>query len=123
ATNSAIGRWRPSRNIIMNGRSERQTLAAKKIGFNTTGTHALCRVEMNADEDGIPIRVCDRDSAWQWHKDIAVPGHDDAITGSGKEAFEALRHIQRHLFFWNSLTGNPTPIKTTMASVDHYRCG
>ena len=71
----------------MNGRSERQALAAIKVRFNTTRTHTFCRVEMNADEDGIAIRVCDRNSRRQGHKDIAVPGHDHAISAGRKEGF------------------------------------
>src|SRR6266404_8230805 len=59
ATHSAIGRRRSSRDIIMNGRGERQALAAKKICFDTTGAHTLGRVEINAHEDGVGIRVGD----------------------------------------------------------------
>src|SRR6266704_2570501 len=74
---------------------------------------------MDADEDGVAIRVCDRDSPRQWHKDIAVPGHDYAVTTGGKKGFEALRYVQCHLFFRDFLTGNTAAIKTAVTRIDY----
>src|SRR5439155_495490 len=46
ATHSAIGRRRASRDIIVNGRSERQALAAKKICFDATGVRLAPAAEI-----------------------------------------------------------------------------
>ena len=60
---------------------------------------------MNADEDGIATSLRSQ-SRPAMAQDIAVPGRDDTVTASGGKGFEALRYVQRHLLFRDSLTGN-----------------
>ena len=120
APHSSIGRGRSTRDIIMNGRSERQAIAAIKICFNTAGAHTLCRVEVNADEDGVAVRVRDCNPRRQGHKDIAVPGHHYAIATGCQKAFKALRDVKGHFLFCNHLTGNPAAVKTAMTGIDYH---
>ena len=71
----------------MNGRSKRQAVAAVKICFDAIGPNAFGRIEMNAHEDGVGIRVGNCNARLQGDKDIAVSGHNDVIPAGGEKGF------------------------------------
>ena len=57
ASHSAIWRRRAAGDKIMDSGGERQTVAAIEIRFDAVGANAFCRVEMDADKNGVLIRV------------------------------------------------------------------
>ena len=50
------------------------------IGLDAVGAGAGGGVEVNADEDGVAMRVGDGDACWQRHEKIAVACHDYLVT-------------------------------------------
>src|SRR5439155_3145749 len=102
---------------------DRQAVAAVKVSFYSTCAHPLCRVEMNTYEDRVAIRVGDCNSPWQRNKNVAVPRHHYAIAASCQNISEALRHVECHVFFGDSLAGNPATIMAPMSRIDHYSDG
>ena len=78
---------------------------------------------MDTNENGVAIRVRDRNPRRQGDKDIALPGHDDAIAIGRKNAFESPRDVKRHLLFWDLLAGNTTAVETAVAGIDHHNRG
>ncbi len=106
----------------MNGGRERQTLRTVKVSLDAARAAARCRVEVNANEDRVPIRVGDRDASPQGHENVAVSGHHDSIPVGNKDRFEPLRYIQIHGFFLNKLARNSAAIESAMAGVDHDSC-
>ncbi len=74
---------------------------------------------MDADENGVAIRVSNCNARGQRHRNITVPGHDDAISARSEKRLEALRDIERHLFFWDPLTGNTAAVRTAVTRIDY----
>jgi hypothetical protein len=103
----------------MDGRGKRQAVAAIKVCLDSIGADALCRVEMNAHENGVAIRVCNCDARGQGDEDIAVPSHDHAISVGAEKILEALRDVKRHRFFRDFLARDPAAVMTTVAGIDY----
>src|ERR1700704_2808628 len=103
----------------MNGRDEGKALAAIKIGFDAAGARARGGVEMNTDENGVAVGVGDGHARSEWHEDIGVAGHDDAITARLQHVTKPQRDVERHGFFRHALTRNPAAIKAAVAGVDY----
>src|SRR5205809_3723717 len=108
----------------MNGRGERQTIATVKVCFDAARATSSCRIKMDTHEDGVSIRVGDCHSSSQWNKYVTAPGHDHPIATGCQNISKAQCHIERHVFFGDSLAGNPTAIMAAVPCVDHdsYWC-
>src|SRR5947208_15055390 len=78
---------------------------------------------MDTNENGVAIRVRDRNPRRQGDKDIDLPGQDDAIAIGRKNAFEAPRDVKRHLLFWDLLAGHTTAVETAVPAIDHHNRG
>ena len=117
---AAIGARRASGHIIVDGRSERQTLRAVKVGFDPTRSRPRSRIEMNADEDRVPVGVRDRNASSQWDEHITVPGHHDAIARRLKNRFQTLRHVEVHHAFRNALPRNSSAIEPAVPRIDNH---
>src|SRR5258708_39698000 len=100
---------------MMDGGSKWQTVAAIKICFDSIGAGASCRVEMDAHENCVAIRIGNCRPRPQGDKDIVLAGHDHAIAFPGENRFKALRDVERHLLFRYPLPRNTSAIVTPVA--------
>jgi len=78
-------------------------LGAVEVSFNSARSTARRGVEVDANEDRVPIRVRDGDACSQRNENVAVSGHDNAVSISRQHRFEPLRHIEVHYAFWDAL--------------------
>src|SRR6266498_4660105 len=104
---------------MMDGGSKGQTVAAIKVCFDAIGAGASCRVEMDAQENCVAVRIGNSHPRAQRDKDIVLAGHDHAIALRGENLFKALRDLERHLLFRDPLPGNTAAIVTAVASIDY----
>ena len=123
ASDAAIRAGCATGHVIMNRGSERQTLRTVKVSFDAARAPATRGIEVDTNEDRVPIGIGDRDARPQGHEDIAVSGHHDSIPIGSEHGFEPLGDVQSHGFFCDALTGNSAAIESAMASVDHHHGG
>ena len=89
------------------------------ISLNTTNPAFPRIVEMNADEDGILLRILDRDAFIQRNEYVGRSNHDGFQLRFAQLALEALRDIERNYFLWRSGATIRAAVFAAMASI-HY---
>src|SRR5437868_1384747 len=104
----------------MDSRCQWEALTIEKICFDPTSAAALGRVEMDGYENGVGIRIGDRNARSKWHEDVAVAGHHDSISARCQRLFQSLSDIKGHLLFCNALARNPTAVISSMTGIDYY---
>src|SRR5207247_3334715 len=77
-------------------------------------------VEVDADEDGIFLRILDGNAFIERNKSIRGPRHDGLHLRLAQLAIETLGHIERGNFFGASETAIRPVILSAMSGVYHY---
>ena len=78
---------------------------------------------MDTDEDRVAVGIGDCNAGPQWDKDVAIPGHYDAVPAGGQNISKTLRHVECHFFFRDALAGNSAAIMTSVPRIDDYGNG
>src|SRR4029453_15296893 len=76
---------------------------------------------MEGNENRFGIRIGERNARSQWHENVTIAGHYDAIPASCQHVLQPLRDIQRHLFFCDPLAWNAAAVIAAMTRVDYHR--
>src|SRR5258705_13511542 len=77
-------------------------------------------VEMNADEDGILLRILDRDALIQRNERVGRSNHDGFQLRFAQLALEALGHIERNYFFRRPGATIRAAVFAAMAGIHYY---
>src|SRR4051794_25495970 len=85
------------------------------IGLDSICSYPRRAIEVNGDEARAPIIIRDRATRWRGDEDIAVPGHDDAVSLGLKNRPQSLGDTQRFVFLADPLAGNPAAIEAAVA--------
>ncbi len=75
---------------------------------------------MDADEDGILLRILDRDAFIQRNEYVGRSNHDGFQLRFAQLALEALGHIERNYFFRRPGAAIRAAVFAAMASVHYY---
>ena len=94
-------------------------VASVIISLDAIRAGARRAIEMDRDEGGAAIGVCDSDSRPQRNENIAVASHDHTIPVGLQNPLEPLGHIQRLVFLADPLPGNPAAIKSAVTGIDN----
>ena len=117
---TAVRARRVAGQMIMDGGSKGETITAVEVCFDSVRAAARGRVEVNTNENGVGIRICDCYALGQRHEDVAIACHDDAITGFLKERTQTKRDVESHRLFRYPLAGNAAAVETAMTGVDYH---
>src|SRR5579864_1676580 len=107
----------------MDRRRESQTLRAIEISLDTARAPPRRGIEVNTDENRIPIGIADGDAGDQWDENIAVSRHHNAIARSLKNCFQSLANIEIHHALGGAPTGDSAAIVSAMTRSDNYGSG
>ena len=99
----------------------RRTDRRERINFKTNRVRIpIGGVEMNADENGILLRIRDARAQFQRNKDVALARHDDLESFRFEQRSQLTRNIEREIFF-ASVTAARAFVVTAMAGIEHDR--
>src|SRR5438477_795466 len=77
ASDAAIRAGCATGHVIMNRGSERQTLRTIKVSFDTARAPPTRGIEVDTNEDRVPIGIGDRNARPQWHEDVTEDARCD----------------------------------------------
>lgn len=109
-----------SHDLPVNVGCQSGAIATIVIGLDPIRAFARRRIEMDANEDRVPVAVGDSDTLAQADKHIAIACHDDAITRSSQIPGEPLGDIEGHDLFRNALPWNAAAVEPAMPGVDDH---
>ncbi len=119
--NSAIHRTWHRAQMLLDSLRQVQRGRRIVIGFETMNHPARRIIEMDADENGIALRVADCDSLIERNKDIARACHHSFQLRFTKFAVEATCYVECDGFFGRAVTAIRAAILSPVSRVDRHR--
>ena len=107
--------------LPLNARREHSAAIVFGIGLNTVRAPARRGIVMDANEDRIALRICDRASDRQGNKNVPGARHYGAQSRALQNFFQPQSRIERHHFFRHLLARNPSSIEAAVSWID-YNC-
>src|SRR5437763_89576 len=91
------------------------------IGLEAVDAAPAGIVEMDADEDGIVLRVFDRDTLLEWNEDVAGSRHHGFQIRFPEFAGKPFRHIKGRNFFRAAKFSVSAVVLAAVTGIDHHR--